>query len=291
MDLESITRPLVHVFNEASGFAMDSVKDIAHVMVADTVSALITAGVTATAVHWMSKRRARKQMMDGNFKNDHAVFGFTLYKPSGIINPDTGQEFLDQSMRTRYGNIELEKIFQPPHTITLMETILAASKHCTDECPVVFAHLGKVIKNKRELELTQRAIGQYWVNHFATLMAHDTDGMADRLDQRSLPIERGYIPVLTYEPSAETRKFRILRFRAEDVVNNNLPDPANVRVEVTPGHYVRDDVHHYMQRLATNKAIHDYLNSDEGRWLMNTTTVLVPTGKYKKIAAPKLATA
>jgi len=269
-------------FAEAGNWSAEHASEIVHLIVADVIKGIIIATVGGYVGHKLADRRTRKAILQGDFEDDHAVFGDTSFYPSGEMRPESDQEWVNLTMRT-FGNIELEKIFEGKHKIALMEYILKASKFCSAENPVVFSHLDKVIKDPVELESTKRAISQYWVNYFSSLMGGNFERVKNPQQDRHVPVERPLIPVLTMEYDSSVKKFRIFLLDMEQLAS--LPDPDNVRVEVDD-QFVRDPDHHYMQRLRSYILIREILESDEGKWIPKYTTVREPTGEMRMIPPP-----
>lgn len=221
----------------------------------------------------------------GIFGGHTAIVGETFYTPTGKTNPETGNEFVKQKLRTHKAALDMEGIFHQSLQRRMLKYITAASKHCTQDDPIVFNHLHKVIPAKDYAKM-HNLFTLAWRNHFSEYLNGGTGAERRVPDGRFDFVEEVKLPLLVWEPSTNHKQFRVLFVPKKWVDGNCLPDSADMLVQKGAEHYELDASYHHHDRLKTNQAILAHINKDPQKWI-DDFGVGFSTGKTVKVALPK----
>ena len=280
-----ISEQFSHLAEHAPDVAANLFEHVAQLIIAHSITEGLIAFAVGYAMATTLQRRTRKALQQGDFKDDNALFADTTYSPSGIINPATGNEFMDQRIRAIDHDLELEKIFPPSHSKVFMEYIMKASKHCTKENPIVFDHLDKVIKKPEQLAKVKNFMSQRWINYFSKALGGQTERATNRPDGRLVPEEREFLPLLVFEPDVPIQRFRVFLMTPEDLDIKNLPNLEDIRVEIN-NQMIHDPKSYYNDRLTSYRNIAKRLSSEDAQWIKNKFMTKIPTGNLDVIPEP-----
>jgi hypothetical protein len=233
------------------------------ITVAQGAAALALAGVAATYAVKNSRR-----LRQGIFGGHTAIVGETFYTKTGKINPATGNEFVRQKLRTDKAALDMELIFHKDIRQEMLAYLVAASKHCTSESPVVFSHLKKVVP-KNKYERIHSVLTLAWRNYFSEYLNQGTGAERRVLGQREDFVEDIKLPLLVWEPSTHHKQFRVLFIPKRWLEENYFPQSKDLLVQKGADLYEYDPDHHHNDRLRTNKKIIAEIESDRRYWLDN----------------------
>ena len=240
---------------------------------------LFLLGVAGPYTALLTKNRIEKGRLEGH----NAIVGETLYAPSGEINRTTGEEYIDQRLRTYKSSLDLQQVFHPSVSKRLMKFLDKAAKLCTDERPIVFDHLKDVIP-VREFPRAYEMITRQWKNYFSEYLNDAAHPQSLFLDRREAYEENTKIPFLVYEQSSTYKQYRVLLVPISVMETQALPRMENMRVE-QGNEMVHDPAHYLNDRLKTNLAIREELRNNFETWV-DGFGVQVMTGKTKNIPVP-----
>lgn len=214
---------------------------------------------TALIASYLATHKAAKAIQKGRMDGHLAIFGETIYTPTGEINPATGLEFYDQKIRN-YKSINLEEIFHPKARKVIIKYLDKASRYCTQDEPIVFQHLHKVIHPKK-FDQTWEVLRRQWVNFFSGLLNDSARPQSRTLKGREYFEEETKIPLLVKEQTAQQKQYRVLLVSLDQLAPEGLPLAQNTRIQRN-GEFVYDPGHYHMERLVTCWAMADAFNSE-----------------------------
>lgn len=239
---------------------------------------IVVLGATAAITGQLANRAIKRGELRGNM----ALIGETFYTPSGETNPATGEEWIDQTLRTRAEDFNLRHVFHPKVSRKLSKILGQAAKLCTPEEPIVFSHIAEVVDPK-EFPAIKEMISKQWRNYFsARLKGSDEDYYT--LKNREYFEEDMLLPLLVHKESSEYSQFRTLYIPLSMLKPAALPKAANMRVETgydiekRLSTFEHNSAHEANQRLRTNEGIRRTILCDVEGWI-NDWGVKFPTGK------------
>jgi hypothetical protein len=92
-------------------------------------------------------------------------------------------------------------------------------------------------------------------------------------------------PVLTYEPDADLKQYRILLLPEEQLHGDSFPDAKNIRVPAGD-YWVHDPDHYQLGRLKLHLAITKVMQEPGNEWIRNS---VVNVRTHEKINVPPVA--
>lgn len=208
--------------------------------------------------------RARK------LSKNRAIFGTTTY--SHVQEGE--QSFVDQRLRTVDFPINVNEIFDPAIRRIVTYYLNKAKKHCTEDEPIIFTHLDKVM-SKKQYKRIMPLIKKDWINYFSPLMRQVYGVAAPRLQPNQTAEEFTVLPLLIFEPNAPYKQFKIMPVDL-DLFPDSIPeDESDLRVEVN-GEMITED-HYLRERWDTSKAL--AYDISKSREFLSGFGVAVPTGE------------
>lgn len=245
----------------------------AHGMLA-FVSAIV-GGVVAHAIP-----RALKRGVD----SESVVESETYYQPSGKINPATGREFVDQVIHTQ-STYNLSHVFAEAtlnrHMLT--KIVKKAAKRCTDNNPVVWAHLHEAMDKKSGIySLLPGWLGEKFghfsedrrkviinemarcVRNFRSEQLTSADTRLRHIDpaKREKIVWKRDMSVLIFQEGAGADVFTSIRL-PEELLTYQLPLKEDTRfLYDDPDNAVIDEDSHLYERVNAMKSIQRVVTED-----------------------------
>ncbi len=246
------------VGHEAYEFA----KFVAKYQLMHFLGSIAGAGLASAATAWA--------VHQGFFKESTINIGETIYTRSGVPNPQTGREFIDQQMITLSDQFTYKGAFHGSVGRVLAKKMAKASDLTTVDERVVIPHLADVIRgpdSKKFIEM----VTEHWRSHHSGRL---NPGMGpqgqSKNDRDHLPFCLWYIaPVV--EPSHGRKSEKVLYVPPSFLLNDGLPHPDDLRVEAgyhEDGRirFEHDPHHEANNRLITNMKIVDSIRNDPETW-------------------------
>lgn len=251
----------------------------------------VSVGAGATQLLTLAKRfNAHRAISKATLDGANTILGETLYEPTGIINPETGREIFNQKIFNIDHSVNLKDIFHPAIEEELLRYIGKAREYCTENEPLVFAHLDRVISEEK-LENVKQLIASQWINYFSSKLNDPAHSMsASKPSDREVWDTKPVLPVLIFEPGANTKQYRILLIPAWQLEAENFPAIEDLRfpTSILKNKFTETSAHPQSLRLATHLNIAEGLKKAENLWIGDKTTVLVRTGERKLVQGPQI---
>lgn len=227
----------------------------------------------------------RQALSKNIFPGTQATLSETLYQPTGEINPETGNEFFDQKIRTINHAIDIGLIFHPSMRDQVMGYLRKAAQKCEGEDIVVFQKLYKSKAfTKKGMQSTRERIARRWKNYFGELLNTSHIEVRSR-SPREKYIGQNVFPVMVNEKLSRTKQIRIFLVPGNWLSDNPMPAFEDVRFENPDGTFSHDDNHVEAIRWHSNQTIVEALKSDKR--LFEDCRVEYFTGESVYVQPPK----
>ena len=243
----------------------------------------------AAYAYIMDQTEKRKALSNNVFPGSQAVFSTVLYEPTGVLNPDTGNEFYRQRIVTLKGAMDLGEMFHHSIRASAMETMRKVSLACDQEknSPTVFKTLyDSGILDDQELAIYRQVLRRSLRNHFSQIMDPNNNALKV-LGPRERHVFEDYYLAMEAERLSRNRQLRIIAIPKALRDRERFPDFEDVIFINQDGTETRDAENFYAQRWHTIKKFLDEL--DEDIRLEEDSAIYVATGLVETIDAPTLS--
>lgn len=246
--------------------ALDKLQEIGLGFIQGQTIGLVASGLATGYGLFKSGQALRARKLSKN----RAIFGTTTY--SHVQEGE--QSFVDQRLRTVDFPINVNEIFDPAIRRIVIYYLNKAKKHCTEDEPIIFTHLDKVM-SKKQYKRIMPLIKKDWINYFSPLMRQVYGVAAPRLQPNQTAEEFTVLPLLIFEPNAPYKQFKIMPVDLDLFLESIPEDESDLRVEVN-GTMITED-HYLRERWDTSKALANSVY--KSREFLIGFGVAVPTGK------------
>ena len=252
------------------------------------------AGAGLYAAHEM---RTAYILHSGRYRGPTAIIQTTSYDPAVernaetgvlelLINPETGNNFRDQKIRTEAPPLNLSDMFDKDVAGRLVKYFKKAAEHTSPSAPIINMHIEAVLPEKdreRIHELIKNSVQNYISGEYRSTERF----LAEDLAPNEIFETRKILPLMIREEGAMGWQLRILLLRLNEQNTIDLPDPRDVRYFMPDGSYQTGDASVEIDRFKALQIIKDTLeNTDEGPRLFEYA-VEIPTGRKISFPAPK----
>jgi hypothetical protein len=238
-------------------------------------------GAVVTSMAW-------RKLLGGH---DRAInISATYYVPSGIPNPVTGEEFIDQEITTIDNDFNFVEAFRGPGGKSLARLVEKATNMTNAHTVLGFSFLEDLIPEE-ELEEITEVISAKWKGYFSSLLGDKevyslTGGTRERIEEKTILV----VPVFEGDKSSGSRK--ILLIPPKYLQEGGLPKLANLRVNIGKDEsgatiYRHVDNHPANQRLITLQNVRAEIGAADQRakWLTNFAPS-IKTGRVISVPDP-----
>lgn len=273
-------------------------KEVIDEMVRYHLGELIFSAFVGAAVYGSHRYTAWRVLHSGNLGGPSAVIQTTLYDPAYrkngkgqlemLINPETGNVFRDQKIRTETGQINLGAIFDKKISGDLVKYFNKAAKLASNDSPIVYLHLDDVLP-KKDAKNIHEMIRNAMQNYISGSYRKTEMFLSGDLKPNELRETKKVLPVLVREDGAIGWQLRILLLNLNDEGCIDLPDPRDVRYLMRDGSYEPGTKSVEIDRFKTMTRIQKALNNPETKAALSEYAVEIPTGRVLTLVAPPLA--
>ncbi len=234
--------------------------------------------------------KSLKALHAGHFSGPTAVIQTTRYDPAVrelnrpgeyflLMNPETGNGFRDQKIRTEGLPIRLGDMFDKSVSKKLVKYFNKAAEGCRLDSPVVYEHLPHAIPahdRDKIMELIQNSIQ----NYFSGMFREPRESVANNLGPTEFVEEKTILPLLVREEGAVGWQLRFLLLELNAKGELELPDPRDVRYLMKDGSYKHDLTSVEKDRYQVLRTIAERFRTDPVfKKSMEGFGVAIPTGR------------
>lgn len=248
-----------------------------------TLVAPIGLVVAGAAGGYLAHRRIRT----GQYET--VTVGETYFIPSGVINPATGEEFVNMHRNTLDADFSFTKAFHGKLGGAISGVMARAVKKLSADEPVAFSHVENVV-DKKHAEKYKAIIESHWKGYFGSFLNDEIGLQSPRLKGREKPEQNLVLVLPVWEAGTQGSNYKVLCIPPAFMRPGGLPKRENVRVQVG----VDDDGkrifeycpgHEAYQRLETLREIRNKIGQELPVWLMKYG-VSVFTGRMEMVPLP-----
>ncbi len=270
-------------------------KEVIDEMVKYHLGELIFSAFVGAAFYVSHRYSAWRILHSGNLGGPSAVIQTTLYDPAYrkngkgqlemLINPETGNVFRDQKIRTETGQINLGAIFDKKISGDLVKYFNKAAKLASNDSQIVYLHLDKVLP-KRDAKNIHEMIRNAMQNYISGSYRKTEMFLSGDLQPNQLRETKKVLPVLVREDGAIGWQLRILLLNLNDEGGIDLPDPRDVRYLMPDGSYETGTRSVEIDRFKTMTFIQKALSNPETKAALSEYAIEIPTGRILTLAMP-----
>lgn len=257
---------------------------ITHGVFTPMVTAAAVWGGLGTYDYFKSRREIKK----GKLNRDFSTVSQTLYSPTGLLRPDSTDEYFDQRF-VMQGKAYLHEIFGKAVWRGLRKPMYKAQDAVTRAEPSPFQHIHKFVKPK-DLAATEEVILRSVRNHFSTAFNGGEALSLINTDGRERAVAYEVLPLYVMEPGAKNNEGRWLLIKVKNDEFPFLPERKNVRfsdlkAEGFAQKFEDNQGNFHGDRYDTLSVLYAALDDDKASWIRNFA-VDVYTDKRVTIPVP-----
>lgn len=214
----------------------------------------------------------------------------TFYMPSGIINPATGEEFIDQEVNTYDNDFNFREAFRGDEGAELVKIVEKALAKTNEHTVLAFSFLEDLI-DKEDYKDVHEQICTKWKGYFSSLLG-DKQPYSFYVGERERPEEKTILALPVFEKTDHGGSRKVLLLPPSYLQKDGLPKAENLRVKVGRDEfgvpiYEHRPEHEANARLRTLQRIRYEIGADRAEWLYNYAPD-IKTGRSARIAEPVL---
>lgn len=203
--------------------------------------------------------------------------------PSGVINPVTGNEFVDMHV-TPFGVFSVTAGIDHDLAVRMQNHISRARDDSTTAKPVLYDNMD-FVSNANERNNIGHIISRAIKNGTAHLLNRKDPGLVQHLGPRQRPIYATKLLLLVAETCHELKEVRLLSVDPDDLVK--LPPIEDVRVDHNDGlgfQSIPDDPK--LSRYAMMQGVADFVQRMRAQGQIQHFQTKVPTGQIEYVPDP-----
>lgn len=213
----------------------------------------------------------------------------TYFVPSGVINPKTGEEFIDMHRNTIDSRFTFEKSFHGTAGKMLAKIMTKAANSMDAENRVAFPLIRPFV-SKSDFEKYDDRIASHWRGYFSSVLNDEQRLWTISLKDRENPVTERILVLPVYEEAAEGSHYKVLCIPPSYMSPDGLPKPENLRVKTGVDEngraiFEHDSANEAYQRYETLRALRNTIGHDMATWL-SQYGVAVYTGAVDVVAKP-----